>query len=226
MKNLKSALISTYKLINTVMSPSFINSLDKPWVSKHPVSKVDAVKSKALIGMRVKIARELKYSNLPMCFKYLEALQSHFELSLTKSEQKGLVKGVTHSEYLEITELLYKASAELPRSSNLLSAQFECNELLTEIRDYLFIKDTIENGSGHAGLDRVIEKLFKTKAEKFFFGGYVTDLFVQDRLNCLKTELKITHIACYKDYLSTWSLKIAEADKFSDDRKLLLKLAA
>lgn len=226
MDDLKSALILSHKLINTIVSPSFVKGLDKPWLSNHPISKVEAVRNKVVKSIKLKISRELRDNNQSACYQYLNGFEACLGLKLSKSEKKGLVTVFVYNDYLLIDKLLREASRGIQLTGRDQAAQFECHELLSELRDFLFIKDTIENGSGHKGLDVIIEKWFSVKPVSFFANGYVSDLFISDRLACLNPEAKITHISCMKEYLSTFSLDSKEVDGYACDGRFLAKLVA
>jgi hypothetical protein len=206
MDNLSAPLSLCFKLINTAASSSFTSSLEKPWVGKGKQENIQAIQKKAVKDLQFVLNRFLKWGDVSQATEYLNHLQTIKGIKLNKAEKKGLVRAITLDEYVCLNSFICNVSGDYRPIGATQSAQFDCHEVVRCIMDYLLIKDTVENGAGHQGLNNVIKSLIENKESEFFLNGYIADLFIIDRVILLSGSNRYKYLRCNRKYLSTQTL--------------------
>lgn len=207
MQNLSAPLALCFKLINTLSSKSFEMGLRMPWTGAGNSENIQAIQKKATSDLQRTRDRFLESNDVSKVLSYLDHLQVVKEIKLKKSEQKGLIRSLELNNYCLLNDFICNVSAAHRPFGELQSAQFECHELIRAVMDYFLMKDTVENGTGHSGLDEIVQNLLNTKPVSFFENGYNQDLFICDRLFIINGEGKKPYtIRCHKNYLSTYIL--------------------
>lgn len=212
-----------YKLLNTVNSPSFNKQLASPWKNALHSDQIVAINTKALHEFQAKVDMFNRYHSISELHAYLDEIISTSTISIKAASKKGLMSDVTLDQYVEITAFLRQHSYGFKPTVQSSQAQFQFHELLNAMMDYLLIKDGIENGMGHIKLDSVVQSLLKTKPTTFFEQGYLSDLFILDRISVFSGN-SLKFIQCNIRYLSTTGIN---DDKNVDfERFQIFKIAA
>jgi hypothetical protein len=204
---IKESVILAYKMVNTLHAKSFLKSLTKPWLGADTSPILSAIQGKALDDIDRKLKQFNKYNAFDLLYQYLDHLAEAKKIVIKKSEKKGILTGMSVEEYIVAANFVYKVSVSVQAYSEMTTAQFEAHLLLTELRMYLLLKDSVENGTGFKGLDKIFTTLSETKPVSFFNDGHPVDLLVIDRLAMHNNPSKILYIKTNRNFLSTRQVK-------------------
>ena len=197
------ALIACFKLLNTLKAKSFRKSLKGLWRGASSSDNIFVVNNKACNELQRKIDLFERHDDIAITYLYLDELSLDLSIKVKAADKKGLMSEIDIDTYCAVSQFLMQVSQKQKYFGQLQYAQFQTHELLWSLIDYLLIKDSVENGTGHAKLDGLIQKFFKTKPKAFFERGYIADLFVADRLALHLRPKECFQIMCKRDYLST-----------------------
>ncbi|TNC80809.1 MAG: hypothetical protein C9356_11845 [Oleiphilus sp.] len=199
-----------FRLINTLHAPSFKQRIKRPWKGAQNANR-KAIQEKATSDLCFLVRNFGTPDDLKAAHMYLKALGEHLGVTVKAAATKGLIKGMSLPDYQQVEHFLCHVSAVYRPVGELGAFQFACHEQIRALMDYFLLKDSLENGTGHEGLDKLIAKLITNKSPVFFSSGYLTDIFVIDRIVLSKPDSAVRFIRCHKDYLSTQPLGESEA---------------
>lgn len=207
------ALAMCYRLITTFRSVSFQRSLNKPWVGASDNIRTIQKKRAAELLRRYEWNLLGEYKNI---IAYLDMLGEVKDISVKKSNRTGLCLSLDIDTFVLLRRFVCDVSGNYRATGAMQSAQFNFHESLHEIMAYLLLKDTLESGTGHSALDKMVRAVLDNKPTSFFETGYVDDL-VLDRLEMMKNDSTTKYIGCFSDRLSTRHFKDKPPVKMHDD---------
>lgn len=220
-----AALSLAYRLVQTAGSKSFSKRLKSLWNGKSS-DVICAIRRKAENDLWFQL-RNTMSDNIQMLTEFVRVLDYHCEnlgVLVKTKDRKGLVSSLTTHEHTLLRDLLYQMAKNRFIPLEIAQDDFLCRNALSALCDYFYIKDGVESGLNHKGLQNVFNKLLATKPPSFFRKGIVSDLLVCDRNN-LESGREIKYLVCMKEYLSTISYTEYPHFADSDPNLEVLKIA-
>lgn len=176
------SLILVSKLMNTLASQSFLADIQKPWSGADNNQNITAIQEKAAFNLDKHIEAMSKPGVKEEVLAYLDEFNRVHEAGVNKAGTNGLITSLSFEHAKQAKRFVYDHSDGFRPGRELQSGQNKFHDLLDGVVTWFVVKDSVENGTGIAGLDRIIKDLLETKSFEFFRDGFIADLFYSDRL--------------------------------------------
>lgn len=197
------AVSISYKLLNLLNLKSLSRFTASPWKYSNN-QNIRIIQEKATNDLYVTVNRFKSNYEFSFVFSYLDNLIKDKNIYVLSSQKKGTKCDLNLDESI----VLFKFMSQISSSTTYVvhgatqQQQFQFHELLSAVINYLLIKDSINNGMGNIHLDNIIKNMVEVKPARFFEMGYLSDIFVSDRLT-LKLRKGIKFLRCNSNWLST-----------------------
>lgn len=193
-----NGLIVAFGFAKQALSKRFINQMAKPWNMAIP--GCEAIQAKALSDFTFASRAWTGYT-LDDALTYLQQLGRLTGNDITTKALMDSKPSMSNEVYNDVRDAIAKSARQY--FAGLDGSRFKFNELVAATIDLLMIKNSLENGTGHEGLDSALKAMVANKPASFFTSGYVADLLVHDRIYVAKFGTRTGCVRCVADHLST-----------------------